>query len=39
VEEGRFLLNEPGGEISDDLADMKVAVERGAEIDQVPARP
>jgi CubicO group peptidase (beta-lactamase class C family) len=36
-EEGRFLLNDPVAKYLPDLADMKVAVERGAEIDQVPA--
>jgi CubicO group peptidase (beta-lactamase class C family) len=36
-EEGRFLLNDPVGKYLPDLADRKVAVQNGAEIELVPA--
>jgi len=39
-EEGRFLLNDPIAKYLPELADLKVAVQRGAEIELVPqARP
>jgi CubicO group peptidase (beta-lactamase class C family) len=36
-EEGRFLLSDPIGKYLPELADLKVAVQRGAEIELVPA--
>jgi CubicO group peptidase (beta-lactamase class C family) len=36
-EEGRFLLSDPIGKYLPDLADLEVAVERGGEIERVPA--
>jgi CubicO group peptidase (beta-lactamase class C family) len=36
-EEGRFLLSDPVAKYLPELADLKVAVERGAEIELVPA--
>jgi CubicO group peptidase (beta-lactamase class C family) len=36
-EEGRFLLSDPIGKYLPELSDLKVAVERGAEIELVPA--
>jgi CubicO group peptidase (beta-lactamase class C family) len=37
-EEGRFLLGDPIGKYLPDLADVDVAVERGADIERVPAQ-
>jgi CubicO group peptidase (beta-lactamase class C family) len=36
-EEGRFLLSDPVAKYLPDLADLKVAVERGGELERVPA--
>jgi CubicO group peptidase (beta-lactamase class C family) len=36
-EDGRFLLNDPIGKYLPELSDLKVAVQRGAEVELVPA--